>query len=39
MTEISKIIRKINNNKFSDLFDHMQKTTLSYVTTFGNVFI
>jgi len=39
MTEISKIVRKININKFSELLDHMQKTALRHVTTLGNVFI
>jgi hypothetical protein len=35
MTEIRKIARKINKNKFSVLFDYMQKTALRYVTSFG----
>jgi hypothetical protein len=39
MTEISKIVRKINRNKFSELFDHKQQTALRHVTTLGNLFI
>jgi len=39
MTEISKIVHKININKFSELFNHMQKTSLRHVTKFESVFI
>ena len=34
MAEISKIARKINKNKISEIFDRMQKTALLYVTSF-----